>query len=1371
MANFHDYDEVMRQLAQDAFNGSYGSSPFDAQSDGGTQLQTDAFAKIGVFDVDNWYGEDGTSGGRIMDYIRNIYDDMIKAEDVDSTFAQAELVEQREQMAAHPDSPPITQEQVILNEPNSDIQQILVDTLASRNETKIANGEQPSILSDEAMKSLKENGIDVSSLEKQFTSNNPVENDAAINSKKSDYNAANKVEAEEIKPVDSITTSPSVDAQSSSTENLISKGDNAFADPNSYKIILDEDGNPIDLIIHEEDGTETALSDITQDIDADDDLKSILDEATSISENDGIYHADIKDQEITSTDAETIPEGNDISVDKEKDSQKYQENFEKHNERYEARKESTIPLKSDTFTAFRDMSRIYNAHKGGIEINGKVPTKVDIAISVVNFYRSNIVETLIVELLRAIVDRPKSENADVDNEKQHIETQATDKFGIQENGDVTKISSSEEAKDIDSFRTNLPEAAKSFGADMTRVDRGSTPDVTIRSTNPSGINGRGTSVTLDNAKRFTFPDMRLVDIKGERLLVDPFGKVLDVVSAGDKYKVGDVLSGVDVSARGTGKEAIETYARDKKISVEAAKEEISHISKERFCDNIESTFKTEAKSIEKTVIPREMETKADLESKLANLNNIERGVVDHNKKAEIAEMKNDVTKAIDEVSSRIDALRARVTDLEHSASKPIARSTNDRFADAVASENKAIGRSVLTTDLGIDKTKIENVVSSGVEAIKSRVEAHNATISPQDRISYDSKSGNFVDRYGISDKGEYVGNTNGKFMGDNVSGPISKSEVSKYVEDNRDMSRFAEKDKILESTNIDIRNEERIDKPQMDDPAIDNAEADKTETDKIEADKAEADKTEVDKTEVDKAEADETELNGIEKSESQDLTVVDGENDIQQDNEGVKNAKEENIQNIEKNTNDDDVEVVENETADNEDSKSADDDNIKDATKDDVVDKTKNNSSDQDENNDVDSESNDCADDNQEDSVGRKDIDDENGDDIEYIDDSDSEIDVDNDKNADGNDGQEDAGNEISDKDISSDGEASDNNPSTDNLDVADIESDKSTQEIKANYSDNENADVNHITAKDAIETQEGTNVSNSKEDLALDITPPEAEVDKIDFESLFSDWKEGFDNFIDDYMKFSEDTSGYLADRLETEIDSLSNIIDSFEGDTSTIREIAHEVVDGFLEMYHGVDNPTSQETIKELATDFFEKVGSATEDPTEFHNGLIKELNNIDENTPEYEFIDLATDGYIEGANANENVDFNPEIELAEDVIVTNEGITNVDGEPTGGINEANAMSIEDAIISETDKIIQNEIETLDSDHATLDARIADVEQIEPTPADVEAEWSPDSIDSVDMENRIGVDIGEPGSISAPTADEAVEAAEGIEAVVALL
>lgn len=812
------YSEVLDELAQKAFDGGYGTTPFEAGTEGNRALLHDAYEKVGAhLPEEYWLSFDGADGGIVLKSIQWRCDYLVEKDVADNglDFSAASFAMEQEDADANAHPAELqSRDSTVLEADNP---QILVDAIVASNEGRLERGEDLIQLQPETIAELEKRGVDVSGLvgtesmsNQETERNNGAGHDVAAGQQppSAQNDVASPVETEN-------QGETGVDRESRQAD-LMQFANDSHGDNVLITIERDSDDAPKDIILIDQNGDELRLSDITASLAGGDErIEEIFGRTLEMADR-GEDWKEYLQTSLTEY-AETLREPRDISVEEDQNNnqvdgddqnQKYQDRFEYHQQAYANRIEAGGGFTKDTFAAYHEMAKIYNAYKGGIEIDGRVPDAADVYLAYSKFANSNIFETLLIDAIRTAVEKPERNDVEQVNPSDNVEKPSTDIFGIQESGRIDAPVDEQTAKNISAYRKDLPEAAMSYGADMTKVDRGSRDDITIRTTNAQNAGGRGVSITLDSAKRFTMPDLRLVDFKGERMLVDPFGKVLDVVSGDGKFKVGQTLTGLDVSSSENGKVALETYARDNGISVEQAKTEISATCQERFCDRIQDSYRVEARAIEQTVIPREQETKADIEAKIANLGRMEQMATTPEDKASIEQKRADLQEAKTTIEGRITALKDRVDQLHTLADRGVARSLSDRFADAVASEKGAIGRSVTTVDFGVDMKAISNDVRGGVEEIKARVEAYNADKPEMDRISYDAKTGDFVDRFGINDKGEYVGNKNGNFMADGVTGPETREQVEEYIKDHFDPSRFEDLDKILTT---DLEQQERND--------------------------------------------------------------------------------------------------------------------------------------------------------------------------------------------------------------------------------------------------------------------------------------------------------------------------------------------------------------------------------------------------------------------------------------------------------------------------------------------------------------------------------------------------------------------------------
>lgn len=837
-----DLQAAIHDIAVKAFDGQYGDNPFGVDTEGYERLFADAWNLIGQYDPENWYGDDNTNV--IMDSIRDDYDLMARAEAIENmpeSIRSAWEIEAMEEEAAKHPLTPMSVDDIILQSNNPARDMTILD---KQNEYKVANGDKPVCLDNSTIDALAGQGIDASRF--KDPSSPPLEVPVAV---PVEYQPVESVEQEQLERFDTNEGQEQVDRSeetqavdstvvedspnTDSVSNVDAEQYNADM-PDNMRIVLDNEGNPIDIAFSdpEQESNEITLSDVLKDMAEQDPefFTNVFHNAIEMAENGEDYKAYLSDAiDKYATEHTEIP--NDIEKEKEPEigSEKvtvdentvkdeiYQKRFDEYTEKIKDARDKYVPLRGDTIDAFNQMARVYNAYKGDIEINGRVPNVVDVAVSAMNFIRTNPLETLVIHALRFAVDELRAKDVEKEEKPEGVEKEQSvvteapvDKEGFRENGTIDRTPTSDMVSSVDMARKGNPLAGKSFGADMSQVDRGSTDSVKVRTTNPDAIQGRGIQVTLDNADKFVFPDIRLVELKGTNMLVSPFGKVVEVLDAAEKYQVGQQLGGqLDASGSKRGSEALDTFAKEHGITREEAKNAITAECKERFCARIESSYRVEAKAIENHVIPRELETKAELNSAIATIERLEGIPGSPIDKETLSKTKEELISARTTIEGKIADLGTRVKELEKSDKNGVARSLNERFADAVSSEKKAIGRSVFTVDVGVDRKSVDEMKQKGVEFIRDKVSAYNADKPEMDRVSYDSKTGVLVDRYGITEKGEYVGNKYGPYMAEGVSGPdaMTREDTEKYVNEHFDISRFDTEKIFPDDTKNDVENE------------------------------------------------------------------------------------------------------------------------------------------------------------------------------------------------------------------------------------------------------------------------------------------------------------------------------------------------------------------------------------------------------------------------------------------------------------------------------------------------------------------------------------------------------------------------------------
>ncbi len=1189
MAGLNDYSDAIQEIKEAVVTGQYGDNPFDFSdptNEGAQHLFAAAYQAVGQYCPDLWTANEVEDGGIVMSEIRGAYDAALIdiANKADPATTAAWDVEREDEFARQ--NPKVTETIDDIMQKSED-PQALIDSIKRLNEMKIANGESPVYLQQETIDALAEKGADASTL---ATPSDRSDNDAAHESK-IDQNSNSSVEKAEPMSVES-ASAPVEKPETAS--GLPEKIPNATEKMELFSE-QDADGKIIDLYIKSEDGSETRLSDILADIAKEDPaIADIFKSAIEISDNGGDWRTFLNDSiekyaagkpDIEKEKPETsIPNhdsnGNDFEKGASNKQSVIEERFQHHSDIVDERRSVVVSYRRDTITAYHEMAKVYNAWKGNIEINGQVPTFVDVFISFSNFANSNPFETLIIEALREICDVLAEHKEDVEKSGVEKAEHPTDSLGIREDGQIDRKSSDKEINDISQMRTKLPNAGISYGAKMEKADREWTSkdgtEVKIRSTNPDMVGGRGIAITTDDAQNAYIPDLRLIDFKGERILVDPFGRVLDSGIDGERFKPGQIISGFDSTGKNERTQgAVETYAKDNHMSVSQARDALSKQSIERFCGRIESTYASEAKTIEKNVIPREQETLRDINMKIANLDTISKTGVASDQAGKIEQMRADLVSARNKMEARIDALDHRVTDLEKLAAKNPLRPLDERFKDAVSSEKGAVGRSVYSVDIGADMKNIKGFVDAGVEKIQKKVEKHNETKPELDRISYDPKSGTFVDRFGINNRGGYVGNVNGSFMSQDVEGPTSKEDVKDYVEKHYDLERF-DVNAIMQDVDApDNGGNQDVEQVDPDNTAADIEAMNETDTERSEqdpAEKPEADTTE--KPEVEPTEKPEPDLTEKSEQNQTEKTEVDTAENLEQD--PTEKHEQDPVDDPEK-------DAVEQPETDNIDTPDRD---LVESPEGDSLDQPVNetNGADNPDNEDTDNPDKDTNNDtaqNEEDGVEGDD--DHVDEDIEAKADDKDDIEVD----------------DVDDADITVENNNGSNDPIarddisgiTGNGDS--IKEDEDPDEVSV---DNKEKDgqVSDVNAKTAIEAGDGSEKQSDREDKKDVPIETDSKKDDDDDTSIIDELKEGiseyFKDIFDNIDSFIDDPASFIENTIEAK---FSSVVDAFDklSNAESVADVAEIFSDAIMNEIEKQIAPI--ETMTDLVGKIFEHIG----------------------------------------------------------------------------------------------------------------------------------------------------------------------------------
>lgn len=506
------------------------------------------------------------------------------------------------------------------------------------------------------------------------------------------------------------------------------------------------------------------------------------------------------------------------------DSEGAKERFQHHKEKYDAQFETAMPWPRDTMTAYHRMAMTYNAYVAGEKINGMEVTKVDVFLSGVRFYQSNIFETAIIRSLRFAGDLIKEKYSEdkVETDQTHTETEQVketnlkDDLGAFDHGDATAVS--DEA--VKNIRGSIKEYGLDYGIDTTRgLDRSSTDNVRIF--RPSDYVGR---VDIGPDKTAAIPGVRLVEIDGNRALVTPDGKV---VHESTRFQVSEGLREVDYARIESRcdvfrspqiQEQMIRMADSRGMSVDALKAEYAEKAMDAYASRIEKSMLGEADRLERQTIPEAREELNSLKEDLLKLDRIdvslgEKGV-DTEKgisRTEISELRTQLQNGIETLEARITAMESRVDLLRDTHAQVDSSSVKDRFERAANTEEQAVGRAgrieYISSD--VDKRLID-LIDIGTERVEGLVERFNDA-NPDSQLTYDADTGELYNHFGVSDKGEF----NPEFAAEGVVLPEDNPEairdyVNEHISDDfSDFDRFvstADNPELLEVGPAEVEN-------------------------------------------------------------------------------------------------------------------------------------------------------------------------------------------------------------------------------------------------------------------------------------------------------------------------------------------------------------------------------------------------------------------------------------------------------------------------------------------------------------------------------------------------------------------------------------
>lgn len=444
------------------------------------------------------------------------------------------------------------------------------------------------------------------------------------------------------------------------------------------------------------------------------------------------------------------------------------ERFQHHKERYDTQFETVSPWPRDTVSAYHRMAMTYNAYVAGEKIGGMEVSKIDVFLSGVRFYQSNIFETAIIRSLRFAGDLIKEKYAEdrvetgqnATEKEQVKESRLRDDVGGFDHGDATAVSGEE----VKSIRNTIKEYGIDYGIDTTRgLDRSSTDNVRIF--RPTDYVGR---VDIGPDKTAAIPGVRLVEIDGNRALVAPDGKVVHEntrFGTADGFRPEDyarIESRCDIFRSPALQEQLGRMADSRGVSIETVKAEYVDKALEAYAGRVEKTMLGEADRLERQTIPEAREELNSLREDLMKLDRIdaslgkegvdtERGI----NKTEIAELRSSLQSGIETLESRITAMEGRVELLRDTHAQIDSSSVKDRFERAANAEEQAVGRGgrieYISSD--VDKRLVE-VIDAGSERIVADVERFNDA-HPDMQLTYDTDTGELYNHFGVSDTGEY----------------------------------------------------------------------------------------------------------------------------------------------------------------------------------------------------------------------------------------------------------------------------------------------------------------------------------------------------------------------------------------------------------------------------------------------------------------------------------------------------------------------------------------------------------------------------------------------------------------------------------------
>lgn len=417
----------------------------------------------------------------------------------------------------------------------------------------------------------------------------------------------------------------------------------------------------------------------------------------------------LKDDGLDSNipDVEKVLDGVDISSEYEEPSDKdtYREKAEDAGEK----KGHFTSYHKDTFTAYYDMKEKYYAYKADIPLMGKDVSKMDIVISGVKFLNTNLWDTLLLNGLERLFEKiDGKKEMDVARDTPNDVSAARPEIKDMGLKDIDGAYDNGYAKDVDhnivdSIRhSDNPDYGRFYGADVTRpVDRFSTDNMNVWTEGKPYTFTVQTDLGVENIK---VPQMRMVELDHNFYQVDPFGKIeaSKIMDPGSQIEVGSKISSLDVSRDKRIENALEQLAERKGVSVEELKGQISEDCKRDFADRIEVRWEKEIDRLETKIEDTKQEI-ADMKDRADKLDKVEDALRDKisvpenaDKLEKVEGVKQELMNSIEKAEMRQDSMEKYknfIEDLDKTAKiDKDSLSADTRFTNAVAAEDKAVGR-------------------------------------------------------------------------------------------------------------------------------------------------------------------------------------------------------------------------------------------------------------------------------------------------------------------------------------------------------------------------------------------------------------------------------------------------------------------------------------------------------------------------------------------------------------------------------------------------------------------------------------------------------------------------------------------------------